>query len=150
MAESRAERMQVVLVLALRQEQQAGEQLRQARSQLEAETEQLRQLDDYAAQYLAAYGARKSGVSSQELIAYSGFIQRLALARREQQGRLERLQLQLQRLSQAWRITHQKTESIKSLIARLEQEQQGLLDRRLQKELDELASQAFSRKQDEF
>ncbi len=52
MAESRAKRMQVVLTLAERHEEQAGQQLSQFSQQVDAEVEQLRQLDEYAAQYL--------------------------------------------------------------------------------------------------
>jgi flagellar FliJ protein len=148
MAESRAKRMQVVLTLTERNEQQAGQQLSQFTVQVEAEAEQLRQLDEYASQYLNTYAGRKTGIRPQELIAYSGFIQRLGVARKEQQARLERLQLQLERLRQVWRIAHQKTESIKDLITRLQQEENALLDKRLQKELDELVGQAYSRRED--
>jgi len=148
MAESRSKRMQVVLTLTERSEQQAGERLGQFTVQVDAETEQLRQLDEYADQYLNVYGSRKVAVKPQELIAYSGFIQRLAEARKEQQARLERMQLQLERYRQAWRIAHQKTESIKELITRLQQEENAVLDKRLQKELDELVGQAYSRRED--
>lgn len=147
MAESRAKRMQVVLTLAERAEEQAGQELSQCQAQLSAEEEQLRQLDEYAAQYLAVYGCRKTGVRPQELIAYSGFIQRLGDARKEQEGRLKRVQAQLERLRQAWRIAHQKCESIKDLIQRLKLEESALLDKRLQKEMDELVSQAYIRRE---
>lgn len=147
MAESRAKRMQVVLTLAERGEQQAGQLLSQCQIQVEAETEQLRQLDEYAAQYLNIYTERKTAVRPQELIAYSGFIQRLGEARKEQEGRLNRIQAQMERLRQAWRIAHQKCESIKELIERLRQEENTLLDKRLQKELDELVGQAYSRRE---
>lgn len=150
MADSRAKRMQVVLTLAERNEQQTGQQLSQFTLQVEAEAEQLRQLDEYAAQYLNSYSARKTAVRPHELIAYSGFIQRLGLARKEQQARLDRFQVQLERYRQAWRIAHQKTESIKELIARLQLEENALVDKRLQKEMDELVGQAYSRREDNF
>ncbi|GGY68387.1 flagellar protein FliJ [Cellvibrio zantedeschiae] len=147
MAESRAKRMQVVLTLAERAEEQAGQQLSQCQAQVDAETEQLRQLDEYAAQYLTIYTERKTAVRPQELIAYSGFIQRLGDARKEQEGRLKRIEAQMERLRQAWRIAHQKCESIKELITRLKQEENALLDKRLQKELDELVGQAYIRRE---
>ena len=147
MAESRSKRMKVVLTLTERSEQEAGEKLSKFTAQVEAEGEQLRQLDEYANQYLNAYSSRKIAVKPQELIAYSGFIQRLAEARKEQQARLERMKLQLERYRQEWRIAHQKTESIKELIVRLQQEENLLSDKRLQKELDELVGQAYSRRE---
>lgn len=150
MAESRAQRMQVVLTLAERNEQQLAQQLSQFTQQLAAEAEQLRQLDEYADQYLHSYANRKTAVRAEELIAYSGFIQRLAEARKEQQVRLERLQLQLARLQQAWRIAHQKSQSIKDLITRLQQDENARADKRLQKEMDELVGQAYSRRSDDI
>ncbi len=147
MAESRAKRMQVVLTLAERAEQQAGQQLSQCQAQLNAEVEQLRQLDDYAAQYLNIYSERKTAVRPQELIAYSGFIQRLGDARKEQEARLKRVETQLERFRQAWRIARQKCDSIKELIEKLTQEENGLLEKRLQKELDELVGQAYIRRE---
>jgi flagellar FliJ protein len=149
MAESRAQRMQVVLTLAQRSEQYAGQQLGVCQAQVVAETEQLRQLDEYAAQYLNIYSERKTAVRPQELIAYSGFIQRLGDARKEQEARLNRIQTQLERLRQTWRIAHQKCESIKELIEKLKHEENTLLDKRLQKELDELVGQAYSRRETE-
>lgn len=148
MADSRAKRMHVVLTLAERNEQDAGQQLSQFTLQVDAEAEQLRQLEEYAEQYLTTYTERKTAVRPQELIAYSSFIQRLGLARKEQQARLERFQQQLERYRQAWRIAHQKTESIKELIMRLQQEENALVDKRLQKEMDELVGQAYSRRED--
>lgn len=150
MADSRAKRMHVVLTLAERNEQQSGQQLSQFTLQVDSEAEQMRQLDEYAEQYLKTYSERKTGVRPQELIAYSGFIQRLGLARKEQQARLDRLQIQLERYRQAWRIAHQKTESIKELIVRLQHEENALVDKRLQKEMDELVSQAYSRREENF
>ncbi len=150
MAESRAQRMQVVQTLAERNEQQVGKQLSQLTQQVAAEAEQLQQLDEYSAQYLTTYANRKTAVRPQELIAYSGFIQRLGAARKEQETRLERFKLQLMRLQQAWRVAHQKTESIKELIVRLQQEDNALVDKRLQKEMDELVGQAYSRRGDDL
>ncbi len=150
MADSRAKRMQVVLTLAERNEQETGQQLSQFTLQVDAEAEQLRQLEEYAAQYLNTYTSRKTAVRPQELIAYSGFIQRLGLAQKEQQARLDRFQVQLERYRQAWRIAHQKTESIKELITRLQHEENALVDKRLQKEMDELVGQAYSRREENF
>ncbi len=149
MAESRAQRMHVVLVLAERNEQKAGQQFSQYRTQVDAEAEQLRQLDDYAKQYLQTYSERKVAVRPQEMIAYSGFIQRLGEACKEQQAKLERMNKALAKFQQTWRTAYQKRESIKELIARLRLEENAQLDKRLQKELDELVGQAYSRQPEE-
>ena len=150
MAESRAKRMQVVLILAEKTEKEAGVQLAQYQKQIDVETESLRQLEDYAEQYLQTYTERRVSVRPQELIAYSGFMQRLGEARKEQQARLDRMKIVLNKYQQEWRVAYQKRESIKELITRLEHEENIVMEKRLQKELDELVGQQYSRKNNDY
>jgi flagellar protein FliJ len=148
MAESRAKRMQVVLTLAERQEEEAAKKLSQFRDQLAQEERQLVELRDYANQYIHAQGELRQGVLAHELINYSTFINRLNEACREQETKVERYKVILDSLQQQWRVKHQKRKSIEELIARLQQEDNLLLDKRLQKELDELSSQQLQRQSD--
>jgi flagellar FliJ protein len=148
MAESRAKRMKVVLTLAERQEDDAANKLSQFRDQLAQEERQLAELRDYANQYLHAQGELRQGVLAHELINYSSFISRLNEACREQESKVERYKVILDSLQQQWRIKHQKRKSIEDLITRLQQEDNLLLDKRLQKELDELSSQQLQRQSD--
>ena len=145
MANSRAQRIRVVLTLAQRQEDAAAQRLSQFLEQLAAEQQQLAQLQEYAAQYQRDYANRRSGVHAHELINYSGFVQRLGQLCLEQQQKLARMQQTLLQLQVQWRSCHQKRQSIEDLIARFEREDAALLDKRLQKELDELTTQQFSR-----
>lgn len=148
MAESRAQRMQVVLTLALKQEDDAAQKLRQYRDQLAQEERQLADLRDYSTQYLNAQGNLREGVLAHELINYSSFIGRLNEACREQEVKVARMISLLDSLQQQWRIKHQKRKSIEELIVRLQQEDNLLLDKRLQKELDELSAQQLQRQRD--
>jgi flagellar FliJ protein len=148
MAESRAKRMQVVLTLAERQEDDAAKKLSQFREQLAMEEQQLVELRDYANQYLHAQGELRQGVLAHELINYSSFINRLNEACREQETKVQRYKVILDSFQQQWRVKHQKRKSIEELIARLLQEDNLLLDKRLQKELDELSSQQLQRQSD--
>ncbi len=140
MAESRAKRMQVVLTLAVRQEDEAAEKLRQFRDQVAQEEHQLQDLRDYAAQYLQAQGGLREGVLAHELINYSSFIHRLNEACAEQEGKVLRMQSLLLNMQKQWQIKHQKRKSIEDLIKRLQHEDDVILEKRLQKELDELSS----------
>lgn len=140
MAESRAKRMQVVLTLAVRQEDEAAEKLRQFRDQLAQEERQLQDLRDYANQYLQAQGGLRQGVLAHELINYSSFIHRLNEACTEQEAKVQRMQSLLANLQKQWQIKHQKRKSIEDLIKRLQHEDDVILEKRLQKELDELSS----------
>jgi flagellar FliJ protein len=146
MAESRAKRMQVVLTLAVRQEEDAAKKVGEVRDQVVKEERQLADLRDYAAQYLQAQGALRGGVSASELINYSTFINRLNEACVEQDAKVQRYRSALESIQKQWRILHQKRKSIEDLIARLQQEDNILLDKRLQKEMDELSSRQFQRR----
>jgi len=148
MAESRAQRMQVVQTLAERQEDEAAKKLSQFREQLVQEELQLADLRDYAAQYLHAQGELRQGILAHELINYSTFINRLNEACREQEAKVERYRSIQASLQQQWRIKHQKRKSIEELIVRLQQEDALVLDKRLQKEMDELSSQLLRRQAD--
>lgn len=146
MAETRAQRMQVVLTLAQRHEDEAAKRLGECRDLLAEEERQLAELVEYRDQYLNAQGEPRAGVYAQELINYSHFIGRLAEACREQESKVARTQASLALLQQQWREKHQKRKSIEDLITRLQQEESLLLDKRLQKELDELSAQQLQRR----
>ncbi|ACE83678.1 flagellar export protein FliJ [Cellvibrio japonicus] len=145
MAESRAQRIRVVLTLAQRQEDTAAERLGQYRDQVRGEEEQLAQLRDYAAQYTQDYASQRQGIYAHQLMNYSGFVARLGELCREQEAKLKRMQLTLNKMQEQWRQCHQKRKSIEDLIERFKREDAVLLDKRLQKELDELTTQKFSR-----
>ncbi|MEN0039663.1 MAG: flagellar export protein FliJ [Cellvibrio sp.] len=148
MAESRSKRMQVVLTLAVRQEETAAKKVAEVRDQVAKEERQLADLRDYAAQYLQAQSQLRDGILAHELINYSTFIARLNEACAEQETKVKRYQAALESVQKQWRVLHQKRKSIEDLIARLQHEDNLLLDKRLQKELDELSSQQFLRRKD--
>lgn len=148
MAESRAKRMQLVLGLAQKQEDEAANKLSQYREQLAQEQRQLVELREYAGQYLNAQGALRQGVLAHELINYSSFIHRLNEACTEQEAKVARMAKLLESLQQQWQIKHQKRKSIEELIVRLQQEDNLAADKRLQKELDELSAQQLLRQRD--
>ncbi|UUA73742.1 flagellar export protein FliJ [Cellvibrio sp. QJXJ] len=148
MAESRAKRMQVVLSLAKKQEDEAANKLSQYREQLVLEQRQLVELRDYAAQYLNAQGALREGILAHELINYSSFIHRLNEACTEQEAKVARMTRLLESLQQQWRVKHQKRKSIEELIVRLQHEDNLIADKLLQKELDDLSAQQLQRQRD--
>ncbi len=144
MAESRAKRMKIVLTLAEKAEDQAAKQLKEHAELLQSEQQQLQNLNDYSQQYLDSYRSLKTGVSARNMMNYSGFISRLADAIKEQQAKIQRMQQGLDKLKHQWSITHQKRKALEDLIERLKKEESVLLEKRLQKELDELANRPNS------
>jgi flagellar FliJ protein len=136
-----------VLTLAQQQEDLAAKRLKQYREQVTTEENQLRQLQEYSAQYMRDYAQHRQGVYAHQLINYSGFVHRLGDLCKEQEIKLERMQATLQKLQEQWRMSHQKRKSIEDLIARFKQEESLLLEKQLQKELDELTTQKFARQE---
>ena len=150
MAESRAKRIQVVLTLALQQEDAAAKRLGQYREQFTLEENQLRQLREYADQYMRDYAGHRQGVFAHQLISYSGFVRRLEDLYKEQDIKVKHMEVTYHKLQEQWRQSHQKRKSIEDLIERFRQEESLQLEKQLQKELDELTTQKFARQESHF
>lgn len=148
MAESRAARMGIVLDLAQKEEDKAAQTLEKCRVQLLDEQAQLQQLVDYRAQYLQDYTARDGALTPAQLINYSTFIQRIDSLTAEQTRKCERAEQIVMQAQQIWQRLYQKRKSIADLIIRYQQEELALADKRLQKELDDLTTQRFSRQKE--
>lgn len=140
MAESRAKRLQLVLQLAQKAEDDAASRVREQAGLLQNEKIQLQELKDYSGQYLNSYANMRDGVSAHQMINYSGFIGRLADAIKDQENKIQRVQEGLDKLKSQWSIAHQKRKALEDLIERLKKEHSNELEKRLQKELDELAN----------
>jgi len=147
MAEGRAQRLRVVLLLAQREEDAAAQQMGKARDLVVEEEQQLVQLHEYRHQYVMDYQRQRSGVQPQVFMSYSGFIQRLSQAVAGQEQKLAQLEAQLHQLQAVWQEKHHRRKTLSDLINRLQQEEDAALEQRLQRELDDLAAQAFSRPQ---
>lgn len=147
MAESRAKRMQLVLSLTERQEKEAATRVEECKTLLTQEQEQLQQLQDYSGQYLETYADKSGLLQVQQRINYSSFIQRLTVAIEEQRYKVERTAKVHEQALARWQDVYLRRKSISQLIERLQQEENALLDKRLQKELDELAAQQFNRRE---
>jgi flagellar protein FliJ len=145
MADSRTKPMQTLRMIAERKEQEAAKKLSQHNALINAEEQQLQDLDNYAKQYLHSYSERKLDVRPQELIAYSSFIQRLAQACKDQQAKLVQLYKVRENVMKAWGIACRKRELMDELIERMIKEENLVLDKTVQKEIDELIGQQYYR-----
>ncbi len=130
----------MVLRVAEHQEQEAAGYLAQYQQQLAGERSQLDQLEQYHHSYLNEYGDTSVGHSVQDMMRYSDFIGRLAGAIDEQQLKVANAAEQCEKVMQHWQVKRHKRKSLESLIERLRQGENAELERKLQKELDELAN----------
>lgn len=149
MAQTRSSRMAIVLNLAQKEEENAAQSLNIARQQLLSEQEQLQQLDDYRNQYLADYSVSSAPRNAQQLINYSSFIQRIDQLKLEQSQKVERAERVVVKAQTVWQQLYQKRKSIADLIERYKVEEQLAIDKKLQKEIDDLTTQRFSRQKDD-
>jgi flagellar protein FliJ len=148
MSESRAQRMQVVLLLARQQEAAAAQQLTLVREQLNSEAQQLRELNDYKDQYLLGRAQLRSGIRPQELINFTNFMGRLNQACSDQSVKIARIEQQLGLVQKKWREKYQKRKSLEELIVQIQKGEAAELDKLLQKELDEFSSLQSGRNDD--
>lgn len=135
----RSKRMEVVLTLALRKEQEAGEQLREYQSLYQQECDQLIELEGYDAHYLNTYGEAQNSLQAEQMIRYSELIVRLRETLVQQRGKIEGMGKNLHQLRLYWRKLHQKKQAINNMITRFATEEALEMDNLLQKELDDLA-----------
>ena len=139
MGENRAQRMQVVLLLARQHEDKAAQQLTLMKDQLNGENQQLRELSEYKDQYLHGHAQLHTGIRPQELINFTNFMTRLNQACSDQTVKIARIEQQITLLQQKWREKYQKRKSLEELIQRIEKEESAQLDKQLQKEMDEFS-----------
>jgi flagellar FliJ protein len=147
MTESRAKRMKTVLSLAEKREQAAARLLGEWRKQLATEQAQLQQLVEYRDHYQQVYANRSQVSRASDLITYSSFLQRLIAACKDQEQKISLVQRQYDISLQAWQQSYHRRQSLAQMIERLQNEELLQLEKRLQKELDEQATQRFIRGQ---
>lgn len=141
----RSERMGVVLMVAQKHEQDAAGYLKQHQQIVAQQQEQLTQLTEYRASYLEKLTQTQGGLSPDQLSHYSSFIHNLEGMLDQQRGKLEELEMQLEKVRMHWFQQHNRCKSIEELITRLRQGEDKDAERRLQKELDEMAGAARNR-----
>lgn len=145
MAEKRSLRFRAVLMLAERQEQEAATRLGDYREELHAEQQQLEMLREYSATYMAEIESRRTGLKSSDLLSYRNFLQRLGQAEQDQVHKVTRMLDALERIQLEWQKKYHYRQSIEDLIERFKHQESEALDKQLQRELDELASQSYQR-----
>lgn len=145
MAERRSQRLVAVLMLAEREEKAAATALGEHQAQLDGERQQLGQLLDYRSQYLADYQQLRSSATAQALMSYSGFLQRLGGAISGQEQRLDQVRRALEQSRSHWQEKYYRRQSLEELVHRLRREEELQAEQRLQRELDDMAAQRFSR-----
>lgn len=137
--------MTIVLQLAEQAEQSAAELLQQYRDQLNAAEQQLQQLLDYQQEYIEQINSKQQ-LSAREMISDRSFIGQLDDAAGAQRQKLASCHRQCDEALAAWQKAYQKRNNIADLIEKMRLDENALMEKQLQKEIDELSSQSLLRK----
>lgn len=146
----RSQRMQVVLQMAEREEEESVIWLTQCRQTLQAAEDQFQQMVDYEQTFtveIKEIGA--SGVHPDRWNRYQQFYSQLKDAQSAFQQNIQQCEMAVEKALKGWQALHARRLNIEQLIEKLSREENSLLDKKLQTEMDELAQLAHMRKQRE-
>ncbi len=144
----RSQRMQVVLQMAEREEQDSVIWLTQCRETLQAAEYQLTQMIDYEKTFageIQEMGAQ--GVHPERWRRYQLFYAQLKDAQSAFRGNILQCEAAVEMALKGWQALHARRLNIEELIERLGKEENDLLEKKLQQEMDELAQLAYQRQQ---
>ena len=142
----RSRRLQPVLALEERKEQEALECMGEARQQLEAHQQQVENLERYQQEYRDQIRASQTGVVPvARLQAWQAFIAQLDLVIAQQQKQVQQAEQVFERRRREWQQAWERRRGMEKYIDSCRQQEQREQDVREQKQADEAASRAFLR-----
>lgn len=143
----RSRRLAVVLTLEERKEQEALEKLGEVRQQVEAQQQQIDDLNRYQQEYRDQIRSNQQGVVSvTRLQAWQAFISQLDQVLRQQQKQLDLLQQKLDEARRQWQMAWERRRGMEKYIETCRQQEQREQDLKEQKLSDEAAGRAFARR----
>ncbi|NWO05198.1 MAG: flagellar export protein FliJ [Alteromonadaceae bacterium] len=144
----RSQRLQTVLSLEKRKEQEALERMGEARDQAEAHREQVRNLEQYQQEYRNQIRASQQGVVPvARLQAWQAFIGQLDQVIAQQEKQLQQAEQLFEARRQEWLQAWERRRGMEKYIETCRQQEQREQDLREQKLADEAAGRAFVRRQ---
>jgi flagellar FliJ protein len=143
----RSRRLEVVLSLEERKEQEALERMGEARKLAEQQGEQVQNLNRYQQEYRDQIRNSQQGVVQvSRLQAWQAFIGQLDQVIRQQQKQLEQAEKVFEARKQEWQQAWERRRGMEKYIETCRQQEQKEQDLREQKVSDEAAGRAFHRR----
>ncbi|MTI97095.1 MAG: flagellar export protein FliJ [Marinobacter adhaerens] len=143
----RSQRLEVVLSLEERKEQEALERMGEARKLAEQQREQVQNLNRYQQEYRDQIRNSQQGVVQvSRLQAWQAFIAQLDQVIRQQQKQLEQAERVFETRKHEWQQAWERRRGMEKYIETCRQQEQKEQDLREQKLSDEAAGRAFSRR----
>lgn len=143
----RSERLQVVLTLEQRKEQQALDRMNEVRSQWQAEQDRLAELQTYQQEYHQQMRQQQQGtVPVARLQGWQSFIARLDVLIGDQRTRVEQVAQRVEQARQQWLQAWERRQGMERYIEACRVQEQHARDQAEQKQADEAAARQFSRR----
>lgn len=143
----RSRRLAVVLTLEERKEQEALEKLGEARKQVDAQQQQIDDLNRYQQEYRDHIRRNQQGVVSvSRLQAWQAFVTQLDQVLHQQHKQMDALQHRFEEARKLWQTAWERRRGMEKYIESCRLQEQREQDLREQKLSDEAAGRAFSRR----
>lgn len=143
----RSKRLEVVLTLEARKEQEALERLGEARKQVEAQREQVQNLERYQQEYREQIRANQQGVIQvARLQAWQAFIAQLDQVIAQQNRQLQQAEKVFEVRRKEWQQAWERRRGMEKYIETCRQQEQRDRDLKEQKLADEASGRAFARR----
>lgn len=143
----RSRRLAVVLTLEERKEQEALEKLGEARKQVDAQQQQIDDLNRYQQEYRDHIRRNQQGVVSvSRLQAWQAFVTQLDQVLHQQHKQMDALQHRFEEARKQWQAAWERRRGMEKYIESCRLQEQREQDLREQKLADEAAGRAFSRR----
>jgi len=143
----RSRRLEVVLSLEERKEQEALERMGEARKLAEQQREQVQNLNRYQQEYRDQIRNSQQGiVQVSRLQAWQAFIAQLDQVIRQQQTQLEQAEKVFEARKKDWQHAWERRRGMEKYIETCRQQEQREQDLREQKLSDEAAGRAFNQR----
>lgn len=143
----RSERLQVVLTLEERKEQQALDRMNHVRRQWQAEQDRLEELQRYQQEYHQQMRQQQQGtVPVARLQGWQSFIARLDRLIGEQHARTRQAEQRVEQAREQWHQAWERRRGMEKYIETCRSQEQFARDQAEQKQADEAAARQFSRR----
>lgn len=144
---SRVKRLQMVIELVEKQEQQAAEVLEQARQQKVADEQKLEELHHYYEDYENSFRQPSPMLRAEQMQQQRGFLVRLAEACTQQSQIVQRRVTEHATQKKAWMQIHLKRKAMQDLIEQFKRDEAKELSKKEEKMLDEWFNQTSQTRQ---
>ncbi|MBN2864675.1 MAG: flagellar export protein FliJ [Thiotrichales bacterium] len=141
---SRIEKIQTLVELSEAEESKALETFSTVQSQFHEHLDQLDALRSYVDDY--AHQNLDKTLSSIQMLSTQAFVGKLHHAIENESSKTERFKEVVEKAREAWIEKRSRVKALQNLLLKLKQNRQASLDKQEQNFLDDLSSQAFSRK----